>query len=162
MCSDVRSCNREAGIRRRNQKDGERLPLSMEVGDSGWVEDQVPKESELEYIRSHWCSRQPTKLTGTREPHKLKKEGSRPQNLSQEGAESRLEKWAVNTSRHKQQLENVSFEYCTKTLLYFRTFSLKVRTKSQLVWITWSQRKWPHLVGLEVQGASRFWEQKVV
>lgn len=35
MCSDVRSCNREAGIRRRNQKDGERLPLSMEVGDSG-------------------------------------------------------------------------------------------------------------------------------
>lgn len=49
MCSEVRRCNREAGIRKRNQKDGERLPLSMEVGDSGWVEDQVPKESELEY-----------------------------------------------------------------------------------------------------------------
>lgn len=27
-------------------KDGERLPLSMEVGDSVWVEDQVPKELE--------------------------------------------------------------------------------------------------------------------
>ena len=34
MCSDVRRCNRGAGIRRRDQKDGERLPLSMEVGDS--------------------------------------------------------------------------------------------------------------------------------